>query len=68
MNCTAFHGCEIMGTTMCSLEIQWLVALMVILPNGTSLYGTVTLLAKLSMTLHNVLVVLTNLQFGFGFW
>jgi hypothetical protein len=24
----AFQGCEIMGTTMCSMEIRWLVALM----------------------------------------
>ena len=41
------------------------------LPNGASLYDTVTLLAKLSMSLHDVVIVLTNLQslqFGFGFW
>ena len=69
MNYTiAFHGCEIMGTSMCSMEIRWILALMATLPNGTSLYITGTLLAKLSMTLHDVLIVLKNLQFGFGFW
>lgn len=66
MNYTiAFHTCEIVGTSTCSMETWWLATLMATLPNDTSLYDTAAFFAKLSMALHDALAL--HLQFGVWF-
>ena len=56
------------STVDCSIETMWAEVTRQLLPEDTSLYDTVVLFAKLSVAMHDALVVLTNLQHGFWFW
>ena len=56
------------STGMCGIETTWAQITREVLPEDTSLYDTVVLFAKLSVAMHDALVVLTTLQHGFWFW
>ena len=56
------------STSVCGIETTWAAIARQVLPEDTSLYNTVVLFAKLSVAMHDALVVLTNLQHGFWFW
>ena len=56
------------STGMCGIETTFAEIARQLLPEDTSLYATVALFTKLSMAMHDALVVLTTLQHGFWFW
>ena len=56
------------GANPCGIETTWAAITRKLVPEDSSLYDTVVLFAKLSVAMHDALVVLTNLQHGFWFW
>ncbi|KAG0570115.1 hypothetical protein KC19_6G139800 [Ceratodon purpureus] len=54
--------------TTCNSETTWATVVRASLPKRTSLYDTVVTLAKLHVAMHDALIVLTTLQYGFWFW
>jgi hypothetical protein len=66
MNTTAaWVSCTKIGNTEC---FAWNAIARSALPSTLSLYDTVTVLAKLAVAMHDAIIVLTTLQYGFWFW
>ncbi|KAG0603346.1 hypothetical protein M758_10G086400 [Ceratodon purpureus] len=68
MNDTANQSCLKLNNVACFPEETWSAVARATLPRGTSLFDTVTLFAKLSVAMHDTLIVLFTLQYGFWFW
>lgn len=69
MNATAaFVACAKVDSTVCIPESVWGVIARSSLPPTLSLSDTVTIFVTLAVTMHEVLIVPTNLQYGFWFW
>jgi hypothetical protein len=69
MNLTAdFYGCQRVNTSSCAVDGKMHSVIKVILPKDATLAQTVTILAKMSVAIHDAAVVLGALQYGFWFW
>ena len=69
MNFTAaLAGCVKVNSSSCYPENIWSSMVRSSLPTSLSLYDTVEIFAKLAVTMHDALLVLTTLQYGFWFW
>lgn len=70
MNVTAaFSACfKVGGNVACFPESIWSAITRSSLPPTLSLYDTVETFAKLAVTMHDAIIVLTTLQYGFWFW
>lgn len=70
MNTTAaIVGCpKVNSSVTCFAENVWSAIARASLPPSLSLYDTVATFAKLAVTMHDALIVLTTLQYGFWFW
>ncbi|KAG0624978.1 hypothetical protein M758_2G018300 [Ceratodon purpureus] len=66
--CLKSNGVGTDPLTTCNAEVTWDTVVRASLPKGTSLYDTVTLFAKFHVAMHDSLIVLITLQFGFWFW
>ncbi|KAG0590166.1 hypothetical protein M758_1G075600 [Ceratodon purpureus] len=69
MNLTAnLIGCPRVNNNKCHFEQQATAAAQSALPNGTSLYDSVLLLAKISVTQYDAGIAQSILKYGFWFW
>lgn len=69
MNLTAnLIGCPRVNNNKCHFEQQATAAAQSALPNGTSLYDSVLLLAKISVTQYDAGIAHSILKYGFWFW
>lgn len=64
-NTVALLSCPKLNTLTCWPAATWSIILRNTLPKQTSLYDTVTILAKLSVAIHDAFVVVGTLQYGF---
>ncbi|KAG0580380.1 hypothetical protein KC19_4G168900 [Ceratodon purpureus] len=74
MNFTAslYYGCNKVNVTYttagCNVDLFWIQAAFDALPATTSLYDAVTLLAKMSVALHEAQLVIMVMKDGYYFW
>ncbi|KAG0587293.1 hypothetical protein KC19_2G154300 [Ceratodon purpureus] len=73
MNFTAsLYACPKVNVTYnesgCTTDLFWIQAALNALPATTSLYDAVTLLAKMSVALHETQIIIMTMKDGFYFW
>jgi hypothetical protein len=69
MNLTAYlYGCAKINHTICSREQVATASAQSALPNTTSLYDSVTLLAKISVSLYDAVIAHIAIKYGYWFW
>ncbi|XP_024370756.1 uncharacterized protein [Physcomitrium patens] len=69
MNLSAnLYACPRLSNFKCSFEQAASAAIQTALPSNTSLYDSVLLLAKTSVSIHDAAITQVTVKFGFWFW